>query len=62
MLKEAGEEVLALADAEKHALGPVLLEGLDPACWVRVYRGCKGVEVCIMGHTYGVYFCPFIPG
>lgn len=54
MLKEAGEEVLALADAERHALGPVLLEGLDPACWVRVYRGRKGVEVCIMGHTYGV--------
>ena len=52
MLKEAGEEVLALA--ERRALGPVLLEGLDSACWVSVDRGCKGVEVCIMGHMYGV--------
>lgn len=51
-MKGAGEEVLALA--ERRALGPVLLKGLDPACWVSVDRGCKGVEVSITGHMYGV--------
>lgn len=33
--------MLALANAERRALGPVLLEGLDPACWVRCTEGAK---------------------